>query len=76
MMRRATMLAMLLGLSACGNEAAEAPPADEQSGARGEVLGGTISDEMIPLDTIPSERPANPPDEETTGQDDETAAEQ
>ena len=45
----------LLALAACGSDTADTPPQQEQVGARGEVLGGTITDAMIPLDTITSQ---------------------
>lgn len=46
--------ALAIALAACGGEpAGEA----ESDAARGEVLGGTISDEMLPLDTVRSQSP-------------------
>ena len=45
----------VLALTACGSDTADAPPQQEQVGARGEVLGGTITDAMIPLDTVTSQ---------------------
>ena len=49
--------AACLLLAACGNEA-EAPAPDEGNlDARGEVLGGSISDAMLPLDTLTSQSP-------------------
>ena len=49
----------LLLLAACGEEPeVEAPTETTDSRtAKGEVLGGTISDEMLPLDTIRSQSP-------------------
>ena len=49
------ILACALGLAACGDDAAEAPAEGDGRGARGEVLGGTISDDMIPLDQLQSQ---------------------
>ena len=47
----------LLALSACGDEAA-GPISNETGGeAAGEILGGTISDEMIPLEELTSTSP-------------------
>ena len=46
-----------LGMTACGDDAAEAPAEGDERGARGEVLGGTISDDMIPLDRLRSQSP-------------------
>ena len=55
------VLACALGLAACGDDAAEAPAEGDERGARGEVLGGTISDDMIPLDQLQSQSaPQNP----------------
>ena len=48
------VLACALGLAACGDDAADAPAEGDERGARGEVLGGTISDDMIPLDQLKS----------------------
>ena len=48
---------LVLGLAACGSETADAPGESDDRGARGEVLGGTISDDMIPLDTLESQSP-------------------
>ncbi len=57
-MTRARLVLLLLamfGLSACGGGADEA--ASERKTAAGEVLGGTISDAMLPLDTVQSQSP-------------------
>lgn len=48
-------------LAACGGEAETGP---ERRSAAGEVLGGTISDDMLPLDTVRSQ---SPPLRETGG---------
>ena len=48
-------------LAACSEEAAEPEPtqaAGDNRTAKGEVLGGTISDEMLPLDTVQSQSPS------------------
>ena len=48
-----------LALSACQDEAPLEENADEADrAAKGEVLGGTISDDMIPLDRVRSQSPA------------------
>jgi len=54
----AASIAALALLSACG-ESEEAPVADEteNAGPQGEVRGGTISDAMLPLDTVRSQSP-------------------
>jgi hypothetical protein len=47
-----------LALSACQDEAPLEEDADEAGrAAKGEVLGGTISDDMIPLDRLRSQSP-------------------
>ena len=50
-MKRAVIASLCILAAACQNEAAP-PPADEGTGAKGEVLEGTIDDAMLPLDTI------------------------
>ena len=47
----------LVALSACGDEAAEPISTETGGEAAGEILGGTISDEMIPLEEITSTSP-------------------
>ncbi len=57
-MKRA-FVAVLTGcfvLSACGEEAVERSDDDART-AVGEVRGGTISDAMLPLDTVQSQSP-------------------
>ena len=58
-MKRLTYLAApgLLLLAACGDSEPEAAT-DEQGGeAAGDVLGGTISDDMLPLEELQSQSP-------------------
>jgi hypothetical protein len=57
-MKRAACLALCLILAACGDEAA--PAAKQGGAASGEVLAGSISDAMIPLDQLESEAPLAP----------------
>ncbi|MBO9511448.1 hypothetical protein [Erythrobacter sp. A6_0] len=46
-------------LAACESESAPPPVEDDgRATAEGEVLGGTISDEMLPLDTLRSQSPS------------------
>lgn len=61
--RRTAMLAVACLLGACGQEQAPAAPEDgDQTEAEGEVLPGTISDEMIPYDELGRDQaPALPP---------------
>lgn len=64
-------------LAACDNSAEVPISEDEGATARGEVLGGSISDDMLPLDTATSqssplrEEPSAPA--ETDGQQPEPA---
>lgn len=58
------MIALLGALAACSEEAAapEGTAASEQGGkAAGDVEGGTISDAMIPLESLRSQSPALEP---------------
>ncbi len=48
-------LALLFALSACG-DAKDSKP-DERKTAAGQVLGGSISDGMLPLSTVQSKSP-------------------
>ena len=50
-------IAPLVLLAACGKQA----PADDGRSASGEVLEGTVSDAMLPLDTVKSEPPFEDP---------------
>ena len=65
-----------LALAACGDTAETPAEADESRDARGEVLGGSISDDMLPLDTVTSQSPSQGGEEgETTSStSDPTAA--
>jgi len=64
---RWTALAILpaLALAACEDEAAIEEPIETGGEAAGEVLGGTISDEMLPLEQLTSTPPLV--DEEESG---------
>lgn len=54
MIRRLTMLLLpAFALAACGEEEQRA---DDRT-AQGEILDGTISDDMLPLDTVTSQPP-------------------
>ena len=50
------VLALSLPLAACGEEAPERT--NDAREATGEVLGGSISDDMLPLDQLQSQSPA------------------
>ena len=47
-------LALLAG---CGDEPVAEPTDNDGRSAEGEVIGGTISDAMLPLDTVRSQAP-------------------
>ena len=51
-------LAIAVSLAACG----DGPAADDGRAAPGEVLEGTISDAMLPLDTVRSQPPLAEPE--------------
>ena len=53
-----------LALAACGDTSETPSETDENLDARGEVLGGSISDDMLPLDTVTSQSPSQGADEE------------
>ncbi|GAA4647580.1 hypothetical protein GCM10023115_55420 [Pontixanthobacter gangjinensis] len=56
--RIAAPLCTLALLTACKDEPAAPTPENETQAAEGDVLKGSISDEMLPLDTITSQSPA------------------
>jgi hypothetical protein len=58
MNRVALLAALCLGLAAC--EDPSAAPAEQGAAATGEVLAGSISDAMIPLDELNSQAPLAP----------------
>ena len=55
--RLAVSLPVLMLLAACGSEA----PTNDSRSASGEVLEGTISDAMLPVDQVRSEPPLEDP---------------
>lgn len=57
-MKRLAIFALALGLAGCTEEAAA--PSEQGGQAAGEVLGGTISDAMIPLEQLESQAPLAP----------------
>ncbi|MCA0909616.1 hypothetical protein [Qipengyuania gaetbuli] len=57
-MKRLTIIALgALTLAACQDQADEAGATGDAQRAEGEVLGGTIDDSMLPLDTVTSQAP-------------------
>lgn len=72
MIRAASALAMALCLAACENQASA--PAEQGGQASGQILAGSVSDAMIPLDEVKSEAPLAPrqaPEDTATGLDEE-----
>ncbi len=65
MTRCIAAFAALVFLASCGEEPVPEQPVDDERSARGEVLGGTISDEMLPLATRRSQSPPLSEDDET-----------
>lgn len=57
-MKRALLLALPVALAACEQQAAA--PAEQGSAAAGEVLPGSISDAMVPLEQLDSQAPLAP----------------
>ena len=57
-------------LASCESETAPPPAQDQGRAAKGEVLGGTISDDMLPLDTLRSQSPPQRAAAEGSGRSD------
>lgn len=57
MKRFVCIIAASLALASCGDDAAEVDERNAEETARGEVLGGSISDDMLPLDSVTSQSP-------------------
>lgn len=75
MKRLVSVLAVSLVLASCGQDAAEVDERNADSTARGEVLGGTISDTMLPLDAVQSQSPPQAGQDSTAGgEDDESSS--
>lgn len=66
---RLSALAPLVLLAACNGSGEKGP---ERKTAAGEVLGGSISDSMLPLDTVQSQ---SPPLRESTTESDKGSSE-
>lgn len=71
MIRASLIIISCLALAACGDSSAPVAEQDDDATARGEVLGGTISDDMLPLDTL---RSKSPPLQQAEDQSDDSAA--
>ena len=65
-MKRLALLVLPLALAACEQQAADAPAA-QGGAASGEVLQGSISDAMIPLEQLDSQAPLAPRQTQATG---------
>jgi hypothetical protein len=74
MIRYAAPLLSLALLAACGDEPT-APDTSGEAGVEGNVLEGSISDAMLPLDTITSESPSAKGASGEAGGDDEAEGE-
>ncbi len=55
-MKRVILLAIVSSLAACSGDADDRVAGDELE-AKGEILGGTISDDMLPLESRSSQSP-------------------
>ena len=62
----AALLTPALLLAACSDEAGEVDTTETGGEAAGELLGGTISDEMLPLEELTSTSPLAPRQTTTT----------
>ena len=74
MTRRIIPIAALLLLAACQDDVPAETEADAEREAEGEVLGGTISDDMLPLDDVRSQSPPLQENGEGGSGDSETTA--
>ena len=74
MIRFLFLASTCLVLVACGDAAETPAEADENRDARGEVLGGSISDDMLPLDTVTSQSPSQGGEEDESSQSAASAA--
>ena len=58
------LLALATPLAACGDDPAPIADSTEDAGAQGEILGGTISDAMLPVDGLQSQSPSMASDDD------------
>lgn len=70
---RLAALALLALISACNGSGEKGP---ERKTAAGEVLGGSITDAMLPLDTVQSQSPPLRESAEANGDDSSDGSEQ
>ena len=66
------ILPAIIALAACGDD--PAPPATGDGTASGKVLEGSISDAMLPLDTVQSQSPLLAPSSADSGGSDDVSA--
>lgn len=66
MTRKLAILPITLMLASCG-WFDQAPESEEAAGVQGDVLEGSISDEMIPVDELRSQSPRAAPEPGETG---------
>lgn len=62
-MIRFALFSVLLGLAACSDDPLQRG-GDSDLEAKGEILGGTISDDMLPLESVASQSPPMEGEEE------------
>ena len=77
-MKRLTIIALgALTLAACQEQAGDQGAAGDAQRAEGEVLGGTIDDSMLPLDTVTSQAPPlrQAPSEGSSGESEDATGE-
>ena len=78
-MNRLTIIALgALTLAACQEQAGDQGAAGDAQRAEGEVLGGTIDDSMLPLDTVTSQAPPlrQAPSEDSSGDSEDATGEE
>ncbi len=67
------ILPAIIALAACGDD--PVPPATADGTASGKVLEGSISDAMLPLDTVQSQSPLLAPSSPDGGSSDDASTE-
>ncbi|MXO51409.1 hypothetical protein GRI42_08855 [Erythrobacter gaetbuli] len=78
-MKRLMIIALgALTLAACQEQAGDQGAAGDAQRAEGEVLGGTIDDSMLPLDTVTSQAPPlrQAPSEGSSGDSEDATGEE
>jgi len=76
-MRRLAIISVAMGmLAACGGDAEAPNNTSDNSQAEGEVLGGSVSDAMLPLDQLQSQSPSIEPTPTAPSPTDDDSSEQ